>query len=142
MNDEELRTAAQALETYNAQLENLSRQVSVLRATREETLRASRALTALAAAKEGEEVLIPVGASAMVRVKVTGKDVVTGIGRGVSIERPASEAAEKMEQDRAEVETALQEAVATMQEIQGYVRELTTAVQQEYQQRRAAAGTR
>lgn len=141
MNDEELRTAARALETYNAQLENLNRQVSILRATREETYRAGRALEAIAKAKVGEEVLIPVGASAFVRVVVTGKDVVTGIGRGISIERPADEAAQKMDQDRAEVETALQEAVSTMQEIQGYVRELSTAVQQEYAQRRAASGS-
>ena len=66
MNDEELRSAARALETYNAQLENISRQVNLLRATRDETYRAGRALHALAEAKEGDEILVPVGASAFV----------------------------------------------------------------------------
>ena len=139
MNDEELRSAARALETYNAQLENISRQVSLLRATRDETYRAGRALHALAEAKEGDEILVPVGASAFVRVKVTGKDAVCGIGNGISIEKPVLEAADKMDNDRSEVENALKEAIETMQEIQGYVKELSAAVQQEYAQRQAQA---
>lgn len=141
MNDDELRTAARALETYNAQLESLSRQVNLLRATREETFRAGRALEAIAKAKVGEEILVPVGASAFVRVTVTGKDALTGIGNGITIERPPAEAAAKMDADRAEVEAALQEAVKTMQEIQSYVQELSAAIQQEYAQRRNASGT-
>jgi len=139
MNDEELRAAGRALETYNAQLENISRQVNILRATRDETYRAGRALRALAQAKVGEEILIPVGASAFVKVQVTGKDVVCGIGNGISIEKPVDEAAEKMDSDRAEVEAGLNDAIATMQEIQGYVKELSAAVQQEYARRQAMA---
>lgn len=139
MNDEELRAAGRALETYNAQLENISRQVNLLRATRDETYRAGRALRALAQAKVGEEILIPVGASAFVKVQVTGKDALCGIGNGISIEKPVSEAADKMDSDRAEVEAGLNDAIATMQEIQNYVRELTAAVQQEYAKRQAQA---
>ena len=138
MNDEELRSAARALETYNAQLENISRQVNLLRATRDETYRAGKALRALSEAKEGDEILVPVGASAFVRVVVTGKDAVTGIGNGISIERPVAEAADKMDNDRTEVENALKDAIGTMQEIQGYVKELRDAVQQEYAQRQQA----
>ena len=140
MNNEELQQAARALEVYNAQLENLSRQFDLLRATRDETYRAGKALHALAEAKEGDEILIPVGASAYVRVTVTGKDAVCGIGQGISVEKPVPEAADKMDADRAEVEAALQEAVESVKEIQGYVRELSAAVQQEYAQRQASAG--
>ncbi len=132
MNDEELRQAARALEVYNAQLENLSRQVNLLRATRDETFRAGKALHALAEAKEGEEIIIPVGASAFVKVIVTGKDAICGIGQGISVEKPVPEAAEKMDADRAEVEAALQEALKNVQEIQEYARDLGAAVQQEY----------
>ncbi len=135
MNDEELRQAAQALEVYNAQLESLSRQVSLLRATRDETFRAGKALHALAEAKEGDEIIIPVGASAYVKVIVTGKDAICGIGQGISVEKPVAEAADKMDSDRSEVEAALEEALRNVQEIQNYARELGAAVQQEYNQR-------
>ena len=138
MNDEELRQAARALEVYNAQLESLSRQVSLLRATRDETFRAGKALHALAEAKEGDEIVIPVGASAYVRVRVTGKDAICGIGQGISVEKPILEAAEKMDKDRADVEAALQEAIANVQEIQNYAKELGAAVQQEYSARQGA----
>ncbi len=139
MNDEELRTAGRALESYNAQLESLSRQMNLLRATRDETYRAGRALHALADAKVGDEILVPVGASAFVRVTVTGKDALCGIGNGISIDKPAAEAAEKMDADRSEVEKAIQEAAKTIQEIQGYVQELSAAVQQEYARRQQQA---
>ena len=72
-------------------------------------------------------------------MKVTGKDAVCGIGNGISIEKPVPEAADKMDNDRSEVEKALKEAIETMQEIQGYVKELSAAVQQEYAQRQAQA---
>jgi prefoldin alpha subunit len=137
MNDEELRQAAQALDVYNAQLESLSRQVSLLRATRDETFRAGKALHALAEAKEGDEIIIPVGASAYVKVIVTGKDAICGIGQGISVEKPVAEAADKMDSDRSEVEAALEEALRNVQEIQNYARELGAAVQQEYNQRQA-----
>lgn len=137
MNDEELHTARRALETYNAQLEGLSRQMNILRATRDETMRASRALRAIADAKVGEEVLVPVGASAYIRVQVTGKDTLRSIGNGVSVDVPASEAADKMDADRAEVEKAIEDTVNTVKEIQGYIRELSDAIQQEYTVRQA-----
>lgn len=137
MNDEELRTARRALETYNAQLEGLSRQMSILRATRDETARASRALRAIAGAEVGEEVLVPIGASAFIRVHITGKDTLRSIGNGVSIDIPADEAADKMDADRTEVEKAIEETVGTVKEIQGYIRDLSEAIQQEYSARQA-----
>mgnify|MGYP001836831208 CR=1 FL=1 len=54
MNDEELRQAARTLDSYNQQLENISRQIRLLQASRDETVRASRTLEALADAKEGD----------------------------------------------------------------------------------------
>ena len=137
MNDEELRQAARTLDSYNQQLENISRQIRLLQASRDETVRASRTLEALADAKEGDEVLIPIGASSFVTVKVTDKKTaVVGIGNKISVDKEYSDAKDFMDRNSAEFSDAIQKSVAAMQEIQQYTEDLAAAVQDEYRKRR------
>ena len=137
MNDEELRQAARTLDSYNQQLENISRQIRLLQASRDETVRASRTLEALAGAKEGDEVLIPIGASSFVTVKVTDKKTaVVGIGNKISVDKEYSDAKDFMDRNSAEISDAIQKSVAAMQEIQQYTEDLAAAVQDEYRKRR------
>ena len=137
MNDEELRQAARTLDSYNQQLENISRQIRLLQASRDETVRASRTLEALADAKEGDEVLIPIGASSFVTVKVTDKKTaVVGIGNKISVDKEYSDAKDFMNRNSAEISDAIQKSVAAMQEIQQYTEDLAAAVQDEYRKRR------
>ena len=137
MNDEELRQAARTLDSYNQQLENISRQIRLLQASRDETVRASRTLEALADAKEGDEVLIPIGASSFVTVKVTDKKTaVVGIGNQISVDKEYSDAKDFMDRNSAEISDAIQKSVAAMQEIQQYTEDLAAAVQDEYRKRR------
>ncbi len=137
MNDEELRQAARTLDSYNQQLENISRQIRLLQASRDETVRASRTLEALADAKEGDEVLIPIGASSFVTVKVTDKKTaVVGIGNKISVDKEYSDAKDFMDRNSAEISDAVQKSVAAMQEIQQYTEDLAAAVQDEYRKRR------
>ena len=136
MNDEELRQAARTLDSYNQQLENISRQIRLLQASRDETVRASRTLEALADAKEGDEVLIPIGASSFVTVKVTDKKTaVVGIGNKISVDKEYSDAKDFMDRNSAEISDAIQKSVAAMQEIQQYTEDLAAAVQDEYRKR-------
>ena len=136
-NDEELRQAARTLDSYNQQLENISRQIRLLQASRDETVRASRTLEALADAKEGDEVLIPIGASSFVTVKVTDKKTaVVGIGNKISVDKEYSDAKDFMDRNSAEISDAIQKSVAAMQEIQQYTEDLAAAVQDEYRKRR------
>ena len=137
MNDEELRQAARTLDSYNQQLENISRQIRLLQASRDETVRASRTLEALADAKEGDEVLIPIGASSFVTVKVTDKKTaVVGIGNKISVDKEYSDAKDFMDRNSAEISDAIQKSVAAMQEIQQYTEDLAATVQDEYRKRR------
>ena len=137
MNDEELRQAARTLDSYNQQRENISRQIRLLQASRDETVRASRTLEALADAKEGDEVLIPIGASSFVTVKVTDKKTaVVGIGNKISVDKEYSDAKDFMDRNSAEISDAIQKSVAAMQEIQQYTEDLAAAVQDEYRKRR------
>lgn len=139
MNDAELRDAARTLDAYNQQLESITRQIRVLQASRDEAVRAERSIEALAAAKPGDEILIPVGASSFVSVKVTEKrSAVVGIGNGVSVEKDFSEAQDFLKKTADEINEGLKKSLAAMKEIQQYTETLAAAVQNEYRKRQQA----
>ena len=137
LNDDELRQAARVLDSYNRQLESLTRQVKLLQATRDETARSFRALDALSKAEKGDEIMVPVGASTYITVQVTGKDAVVGIGNGIAVEKSLDDAQSYLQAQGDEITKALDEAVKAMQEVQGYTQELAEAIQQEYRGRQS-----
>lgn len=133
MNDEELRQAMQTLESYNKQLENVSRQARILQNSRDDTVRAHRTLEALNEAKPGDEVLVPIGSSCLVNVRVSDKkEAVVGIGSKVSVSKDYPSAIEYLDTAVKELNEAIQKTVAAMQEIQTYVEQLSSAIQNEY----------
>jgi len=136
MEDNELRQAMDILETYNAQLEALNRQVRLLQVSLDDTTRARESFKALADAKEGDDILVPVGASSFIPAKVTGKKkAIVGIGNRLATEKDLDEAVEFMEASVKEISQALRETVGALNEIEKMAAELTVAVQNEYQHR-------
>ena len=136
MEDDELRQALAILETYNAQLEALNRQVRLLQVSLDDTTRARESFKALADAKEGDEILIPVGASSFIRAKVTDKKTaIVGIGNRISAEKDLTEATEFMDAGVAEITAALREAITALNGVEKMAAELTAAVENEYQNR-------
>ncbi len=133
MNDEELRQAMQTLESYNKQLENVSRQARILQNSRDDTVRAHRTLEALNEAKPGDEVLVPIGSSCLVNVCVSDKkEAIVGVGSKVSVSKDFPSAIEYLDTGIKELNEAIQKTVAAMQEIQAYVEQLSAAIQNEY----------
>ncbi len=133
MNDEELRQAMQTLESYNKQLENVNRQARILQNSRDDTVRAHRTLEALNEAKPGDEVLVPIGSSCLVNVRVSDKkEAVVGIGSKVSVSKDFPSAIEYLDTGIKELNEAIQKTVTAMQEIQAYVEQLSAAIQNEY----------
>jgi prefoldin, archaeal alpha subunit/eukaryotic subunit 5 len=136
MEDGEFRQAMAVLESYNLQLETISRQVRLLQVSLEETTRARESLKALNDAKEGDEILIPVGASAFVPVRVTGeKKALINIGNRISAEKSIDESIAFMETNGKELSEALRNAIAALEEIETRASELSAAIQNEYQNR-------
>ncbi len=137
MNDEELRQAMQALESYQQQLESVERQARLLQNTRDEATRASRTIQALMDAKPGDELLVPIGSSCLITVNVSEKKkAVIGVGSKVSVEKDLPDALETLEATTKELNEAIQKTIGAMREIQGYVEQLTNAIQGEYSARR------
>jgi len=136
MEDDELRQAVAVLDTYSAQLEALNRQVRLLQVSFEDTTRARESFKALANAKEGDEILIPVGASSYVPAIVSGKKkAIVGIGNRLSTEKDFDEAAAFMEGSASEISKVLRDTIGTINEIEKMAAELSAAVQNEYQNR-------
>lgn len=136
MNDDELRQALNVLDTYKLQLDALTNQAQILQMSLEESVRAMDTLKALENAKEGDEILIPVGASSFVPAKVSGqKKAIMGVGNRISVEKDLPDAVEYMRSTVEEISEALKKATEALTEIDGAARNLSSVIQQEYQRR-------
>ena len=139
MEDNELRQAIAVMESYKERVEALGRQVQVLRVSLDEVTMASDAIKAFRDAKDGDEILVPVGAMSFIPVKVTGnRNVVVGVGSNVSVEKDVSDSIEYMDANGAEINEALKKTVEALNEAQNALSELSNAIQHEYANRQAA----
>ncbi len=136
MNDDELRQALATLETIKVQLDAMAQQARFFQLSLEETMRAHDTLDAFAKAKEGDEILVPAGASSFVIATVTSKrKAVVGIGNKVSIDMDLDEAAKYMADSAKEVREAIQKLNENMKQADSQARSLSMTIQQEYQRR-------
>ena len=142
LEDNELRQAIAVMESYKERVDALSRQVQVLRVSLDEVTMASDAIKAFRDAKDGDEILVPVGAMSFIPVKVTGnRNVVVGVGSNVSVEKDVEGSIEYMDANGAEINEALKKTVEALNEAQNALSELSAAVQHEYSNRQAAMDT-
>ena len=101
---------------------------------------AAESLKAFKDAKEGDEILVPAGASTFIPVKVTGnRKVIVGIGSNISVEKDVSDSVDYMDANSTEISEALKKSVEALNEAQNALTNITAAVQQEYSQRQQAA---
>ena len=136
MNDDELRQMLALMESYKNRTEALSHQVTVLRGTLDEVNMANESIKALMAAKEGDEIMIPIGASSFMNVIVgSNKNIIVGVGSGLSVEKTPEDASSFMELNAAELSEALKKTVNALQEVQQALSTVSEAVQIEYQNR-------
>lgn len=139
MEDTELRQAIAVMEGYKERVEALSRQVQVLRVSLDEVSMASDALKAFRDAKEGDEILVPVGASSFIPVKVTSdRRVIVGIGSSISVEKDVAGSVDYMDANAAEITEALKKSADALNEAQQALTTISAAVQQEYANRQKA----
>lgn len=127
-----LQDALAVLDTYNRQIEALTRQLNFLQAVLDETGRARDSLEGLR--KEAhDDVLIPLGANTFVRGKATDKKVaIAGIGAGYAVEKTWDEAearlAEREAEIRKEMDRVTQATVQLQREAARLQEELEAAV--------------
>ena len=136
VNDEELRQMLALMDSYKNRVEALTRQAQVLRSTLDEVNMADTSIKTLIDAKEGDEIMVPIGASSFMNVKVTSnKNIIVGIGSGISVEKAPEEASKFMEANAAEISEALKKTVDAVQEVQQALTTVSEAVKTEYMNR-------
>ena len=136
MNDEELRQAMAMLDVYRSQLESMGNQVQLLQMSLEEAGRAKDTLEAFQGSQEGDELLVPVGASSFVRAKVAdASSAIVGVGNKLSVERNMDDAISFLDKNIGDIKEALKQATESTQELENRARSLSAAVQKAYQER-------
>ena len=136
MNDDELRQAMATLETLKMQLDAMTQQLKFFQLALEETLRAHSTLDAFAKAKEGEEILVPAGASSFVKATITSeRKAIVGIGNKVSVDMGIEEAAAYMKTSAEEVQEAIKRLSEAINETDSKARTLAVSIQNEYERR-------
>lgn len=136
MEDKDLRQAMQVFESYKEQLEVLRQQIELVRSSLEESTRARDTLKVLKDAKEGDDILIPIGASVFVNAKVTNSnEAIVGIGNKISVTQDIPDAADYMSSITIELQEALKTVSNTYTEVQTSANNLSAAINAKYEAR-------
>jgi prefoldin alpha subunit len=91
--DEEVRKLSMQLRYFEQTAENLQQRLSMLNAALTDLSYANMTLESIEKEKENAEMLVPIGGSSYVSVKLADTNkVVIGLGAGVSIEKTVPEA--------------------------------------------------
>jgi prefoldin alpha subunit len=130
----DLRESMMRLETAKAQLEGLSKQQELIQLAIEEHVKARETVKSLAKSVSGEELMIPVGADSYIYARATEKkDVVVGVGSGVSVQRSAEEAEKILDARVEELAQAFQKVAEMAAQTEGAIQKLSDMIQQQYE---------
>jgi len=103
--EQELRKLNTELRYYEQTAEAMQQRINMLNATLTDLTYANMTLDSIQKEKENAEMMVPIGGSSYINVKLTKPDiVVVGMGSGVSIEKTLSEAKDIMKQRLDDVE--------------------------------------
>ncbi|NLT38102.1 MAG: prefoldin subunit alpha [Methanomassiliicoccus sp.] len=134
MNEQELRQAMSTLELFRAQLESIAENQQLIQLSLEELGRARETLNQFQNAKEGDELLVPIGGNSFVFAKVaTNAKAIVGIGTGISVEKSMDEAIKTMDDRSKELLDTMNKLNDRRLAIEEQANVLSQAVQQEVQ---------
>lgn len=135
----EMQSLVAKLRQYQAQAESTNQQLTLLRQTIEEHRRAIETIEQLKKMKEGDELLVSIGAGSLIYVTLSNTDkLIVSLGAGVSAERDPDASIEylkgkieELEKSQEEVTSVLQRIEQEAQKIQGRLQELSAARQRQ-----------
>jgi prefoldin alpha subunit len=109
--EEELRKLSVQLRFLEQTAETLQSRISMLNAAMTDLTYANMTLDGVEKEKKNAEILVPIGGSSYVQVKLANPDkVVVGLGAGVSVEKSLPEAKALLKERLDEVEKSMQAA--------------------------------
>jgi prefoldin alpha subunit len=109
--EEEIRKLSVEMRLLEQTAETLQSRINVLNAAMTDLTYANMTLDGVEKEKEDAELLVPIGGSSYVRVKLANPDkVVVGMGAGVSVEKPLPEAKSILKERLGELENSMRSA--------------------------------
>ena len=103
--EEELRKLSVELRLLEQTAETLQSRISMLNAAMTDLTYANMTLDGVEKEKENSEILVPIGGSSYVKVKLANPDkVIVGLGAGVSVEKTLPEAKSMLKERLEELE--------------------------------------
>jgi prefoldin alpha subunit len=109
--EEELRKLSIEMRYLEQTAETLQQRISMMNAAMTDLTYANMTLDALEKEKENAELLVPIGSSSYIKVKLANTDkVIVGVGAGVSIEKMVPEAKEIVKERLSELEKTMTSA--------------------------------
>jgi len=108
---EELRKLSIELRYLEQTAETLQQRINMLNAALADLTYANETLEGITQEKENAEMLVPIGGSSYVQVKLTNPDkILVGLGAGVSVEKSLTDAKTTLKERTDELEKTLQSA--------------------------------
>ena len=108
---EELRKLSVEMRYLEQTAETLQQRISMLNAALTDLTYANATLEGIEQEKENAEMLVPIGGSSYVQVKLANPDkIIVGLGAGVSVEKPLPDAKTTLKERLDELEKTLQSA--------------------------------
>ena len=133
MDEQEIMAASQELEALRNQIDNLTKQEELIQVTLEEFTRAKDALNDLKGKKEGDEILVPIGANCWVHAVLGNMDkAIASIGSNIAVGQPVDEIVIRLDSQLEEIETAKTEVSAKLTSLNAKASELTQMLQKVY----------
>jgi prefoldin alpha subunit len=109
--EEELRKLSVEIRLLEQTAETLQSRISMLNAAITDLTYANMTLDGVEKEKENAELLVPIGGSSYIKVKLANPDkVVVGLGAGVSAEKPLAEAKSMLKERLDELEKTFRSA--------------------------------
>jgi len=109
--EEELRKLSVEMRFLEQTAETLQQRISMINAAINDLTYANATLEGVEQEKENAELLVPVGGSSYVKVKLAASDkIVIGLGAGVSVEKPLAEAKSMLKERLDELEKSAMSA--------------------------------
>ena len=141
MDEQEIMAASQELEALRTQIDNLTKQEELIQVTLEEFTRAKDALNDLNGKKEGDKILVPIGANCWVHAVLGNMDkAIASIGSNLAVGQPIDEIIVRLDSQLEEIETAKTEVSGKLSTLNAKAAELTQMLQAVYAEMQGQQG--
>jgi prefoldin alpha subunit len=134
--EEEVRRLLMVYQQRQAEAEAIVRQLGLFQLSMEGCEKALKAVEAMGAAEDGQDMLVPIGQDSFVHAKLSTKDkVIVGVGAGVSIEKSAADAKEDLSKRKAQLSEAsgkLSQTLSRIEEEMGKIQSIAAQYERQF----------